>query len=76
MSTTEVVRYIDESSEEERQWIVEYIAWLQRPRKVRDATPEENERLTPAIEDMEARRNCLSQDEWDARMAALDRAGK
>src|SRR5687767_10961716 len=76
MSTAELARMIDERTPEERAWMAEYLRYLERPRKVRDATPEESARLAPLIRDMEARRNCLTQEEWDARMDALDRAGK
>ena len=71
MSTAELVRYIDERTPEERAWMLEYIAWLQRPRKARPATPEEIALLTPAIEDLEARRNCvlLSGEELLTRLA-------
>ena len=76
MSTTELERFVDERTEEERQWLTEYLAWLQRPSKARKATPEEIALLAPAIADMEARRNCLTEEEFFARLDALDRAEK
>lgn len=70
MSTAELKRYIDERTEEERAWIVGYVAWLQRPRKVRDATPEEIERLAPRVEAMATRRQHLTEEEYFSQLEA------
>ena len=76
MSTAELVRYIDERTPEERAWMLEYLAWLERPHKTRPATPEEIARLTPIIEDLEARRNCvvLTEEELLTRLADRPRS--
>lgn len=75
MSTAEIVRYIDERTKEERAFIQDYLQYLSRPRpknlvKVDAATAA---MLRQRSEDMEAGRNVVTQDEWDRRMADLDR---
>jgi hypothetical protein len=68
MSTSELKRYADERTPEERRWLAAYLLELERP-----ADPEELAELDRRRDDLEKGEKRLSWEQFEARLDAAER---